>query len=287
MRGIRRAALAAVATVGAALLLCACTSAPAPAPTPTSTPTGIASVRTLAVMGDSISLGVNACSSAGPCMKESWAVGSDPAVDSLAERIGSVTGRAPRTVDAAAEGARVSTLLGAADRIIAEKPQLVAIFVGANDACAPSVDQMTSTADFTTQIGQLVTQLSQGLPDSHLLMLSVPDLNRLWELGHTNAQVAKLWQSSPSCRSLLWNAGSTDPADADRRAMVQTRVEQFNQAIATACAAASNCVSDGGAMYDHSFSASEVSTIDAFHPSVQGQHAIADIAWTALEKDKG
>jgi hypothetical protein len=52
--------------------------------------------------------------------------------------------------------------------------------------------------------------------------------------------------------------------------------------VAEVCAAAGNCISDGGALYDHKFSTAEISSTDFFHPSVQGQHVIADLAWRVL-----
>ena len=61
------------------------------------------------------------------------------------------------------------------------------------------------------------------------------------------------------------------------------RVDEFNAAIVRVCAAAQQCIDDGGAVFAYDFSSEEISGIDFFHPSIAGQRAIAAIAWDALE----
>jgi hypothetical protein len=56
---------------------------------------------------------------------------------------------------------------------------------------------------------------------------------------------------------------------------------QFNQILAEVCAAYARCRWDGGAVYDYRFSASQVSTLDFFHPSLSGQAALARVTWAA------
>ncbi|WP_162616477.1 SGNH/GDSL hydrolase family protein [Xylanimonas allomyrinae] len=237
-------------------------------------------------MGDSITLGVNACTEAGPCLDDSWAVGTSPDVDSFAARLAG-SGARPTTLPFALEGATVKEALDHVEDVIDQKPDVVTVLLGANDACARTFDDMTPTDRFTAEITTLLQQLAEGLPDATLLALSVPDLNQIWELGKSDPDAVGLWNKSPSCRSLLWHADSVSADDAERRAAVAERVQQFNSSIAAACSALPTCVSDGGALHDVRFGDGDVSDIDHFHPSQRGQAKIAEVAWQTWQSRTG
>jgi hypothetical protein len=68
--------------------------------------------------------------------------------------------------------------------------------------------------------------------------------------------------------------------DAQRQQVV-TREAAFNQILALACANHPNCRWDQYATYNYKFSASQVSTLDYFHPSLSGQAALARVTWNA------
>jgi hypothetical protein len=66
-----------------------------------------------------------------------------------------------------------------------------------------------------------------------------------------------------------------------QRQQVVAREEAFNQILAQECAKYTRCRWDGGAVYNYQFSASQVSTLDFFHPSLSGQAALARVTWAA------
>ena len=157
------------------------------------------------------------------------------------------------------------------------------VLLGGNDACAPTLDEMTPAADYEARLTELFARLNADAPDATILAMSVPNLMHLWEIGHVNGQAVQAWNSSPSCKNLL---GSADDASAEataRRAAVAARVDEYNAAIVRVCAAAERCIDDGGAVFAYDFSADEISAIDFFHPSIAGQRVIAGIAWDSLE----
>jgi lysophospholipase L1-like esterase len=240
-------------------------------------------VTTLGVLGDSGSLGVSACGSPTPCPAASWVAGTMPEVDSIASRLQSTQGSRPKIVSAAQNGGTVADELARVGEVTDSNPQIVTILVGANDACATSVASMTSPADFSTRIDQLVTAVRSGAPHAQIVMLSIPNLGELWEIGHTNPEAVSTWERGNLCPSMLANPQSTDQVDATRRQTVVDRVTAFNTAIAEACKSDSRCVSDGGALNAYHFTANDISTVDFFHPSVAGQHVFANVAWNALK----
>jgi len=61
--------------------------------------------------------------------------------------------------------------------------------------------------------------------------------------------------------------------------LVVAREQAFNQILAEECAKYSRCRWDYWAVYNFQFSASQVSTLDYFHPSLSGQASLAKITW--------
>ena len=278
----------AATTAAIALLLAvltACAGAPAPAPVDLdeleSSPT-LSQVSTIGALGDSMTLGVNACAEPGRCTAASWATGDEPAVGSVAMRIGAANGSVPDTVNAAKDGGTVADAVARVDEVIVAGPELVLVLLGGNDVCAADVDGMTSVDDFRASYTELLAALSEGLPDARVLALSIPDLHRLWEVGRDDEGTRQIWDSSPSCSNLLGDAAATDAAATERHDAVAARTDELNGVIAEVCAADSACVSDGGAVFAYEFSPAEISAIDHFHPSVAGQQVIAQIAWDTL-----
>ena len=275
-------AIVALLTTG---LLAGCASGAASAPDleALEPPEVAPEVATLAILGDSMSLGVNACGEQGQCAAASWSGGSDTAVGSVALRLAAASGVVPDVVNAAKDGGDVQDALDRVDEVIQAQPQLVTVLLGGNDACGPTLDDMTTAADYEAGLGALFARLNAEVPDATILVMSVPDLHHLWEIGHDNPQAVALWNNSPSCKNLLGDADDASPDATARRDAVAARVDEFNAAIVRACAAAQGCIDDDGAVFAYDFSPDEISAIDFFHPSVAGQRAIAEIAWNALE----
>ncbi|MEZ3159175.1 GDSL-type esterase/lipase family protein [Microbacterium sp. BWT-B31] len=279
------AATVAILALTAALSGCGSSETPAEAVdlTEIAAPPGIGDIDTIGVLGDSLSLGVNACGEVGRCTAASWASGDDPAVASIATRVAALTGTEPEVVNRAKDGGTVADAIGErSDEVIAAQPDLVLLFLGGNDVCKGDVASMTSVEDFRASYTDLLGRISAGAPDARVLALSVPDLGHLWQIGHDKIAATSVWDQSPSCRNLLGDAQATDAASVDRRAAVTTRNTELNAVIDEVCAAHENCISDAGAVFSYPFSADEISTVDFFHPSVAGQAAIAELAWNAL-----
>lgn len=285
-RGVARRTTAAAASIVLALTVVGCAASAPPAATPPAAPPRL-EVETIAVVGDSISLGVNACDEVGVCPAASWATGTDAAVDSIARRLSTLTGTAPEAVAVARPGAGIAERGTAFDPVRESGADLIVVLVGANDACAASVAAVTAVDIFAAGYRELLAGVRSAAPDAAIVAYSVPDLLQLWELGHTDAAAVRAWNSSTSCGSLLANAESKSAADTERRAAIDETVRGYNAAIAESCAEVNGCTSDGGAVYDTVFTAADVSALDHFHPSLSGQAVLAASAWPAVEQALG
>jgi len=137
---------------------------------------------------------------------------------------------------------------------------------------------MTSVADFRARLDAGLAVLSTNLPKTRVFVASIPDLLRLWEVEHRDRLAQVVWYVGSICQSMLDHPTSTDDGDVARRNRVHQRVADFNEQLRDACAAYGRlCRFDGNAVFDHQFTAGEVSSWDAFHPDASGQRLIAEL----------
>jgi hypothetical protein len=67
---------------------------------------------------------------------------------------------------------------------------------------------------------------------------------------------------------------------------VQKRVEAYNKVLKEVCAKDRRCRFDDGAVYDYRFGTDQLSKWDWFHPSVNGQARLAEIAYRKVTAGK-
>ncbi len=244
-------------------------------------PTRIAKPRadlpsSMVALGDSITAGFGSCLTYAACTRNSWATGDGPSVDSHYKRIlagnPAIQGNAHNLASA---GATVFDLPGQVQAAIGYRPQYVAVLIGANDACRRGIDQMTSKGDFQTQLNTALKGLRTALPNTRVLVVSIPDVYRVWELAHTNRLARDVW-SLGECQALLANPTSTASGDVARRQQFRDRIDQYDAALATVCEQyGPRCRYDNGAAHNARFTLDDLNTLDYFHPSVAGQSALA------------
>jgi len=234
----------------------------------------------IAAIGDSITAGLGACITYTKCGRNSWSTGESGLVNSHYRRLRrdnkAIKGNAHNY---AVPGARVADLPAQADKAVGAKVEYVTLLIGANDVCRAGVADMTPVADFRRGLDATLGRLKKGLPKARLLVVSVPDLNRLWEIGHTEKRAVKSW-SRGTCPALLANPTSTSAEDTARRAAVAKRVDAYNGQLAAACKAYGNrCLYDGGAAHRVRFSPDMINRADWFHPDSDGQRKLAEVTY--------
>ncbi|MFD8519337.1 SGNH/GDSL hydrolase family protein [Streptomyces capillispiralis] len=250
-------------------------------PAPRPTPVWDTAPESVAAVGDSITRGFDACAVLTDCPEVSWATGDSEQVDSLAVRLLGRAGAAERSWNYAVTGARMADLPGQMARAVARGPELVAVMAGANDACRQTTAAMTPVADFRADFQEAMRTLREALPKAQVYVASVPDLKRLWSQGRTSELGKQVWKLG-ICPSMLGDADALDAAATLRRETVRNRVEDYNAVLEEVCAEDRRCRFDGGAVYDYRFGTGELSRWDWFHPSVDGQAELAEIAYRTV-----
>jgi lysophospholipase L1-like esterase len=234
----------------------------------------------MAALGDSITAGFGACFALTSCHRNSWATGDGTLVNSHYRRIvagnPAMRGHAHNLAD---PGAVVADLPGQATRAVALHPQYVTILIGANDACGGGIEDMTSTAAFSAELRVALSVLAVGLPKAHVLVVSIPDVYRVWQVAHTSRVARQVWALG-ICPALLANPTSTAPADIQRRQLFRDRIDAYDRSLASACRAYGHlCRYDGGAAHRYAFSVGDLSVLDFFHPNSTGQNALARVTY--------
>ncbi|MCM0676866.1 GDSL-type esterase/lipase family protein [Micromonospora phytophila] len=265
-----------------ALVALACESGGEAAPRPSggSRPPGASGG--IAALGDSITTGFGSCLVLTSCQRNSWSTGDGLRVDSLYQRLldrdQAIRGRA---FNHARPGARAASLEGQAQQAVRDRVDHVTVLIGANDVCRGGVEVMTPVSEFRAEVDRGLRALRTGRPKARVLVVSIPDLYRLWEVGHTDSRAVRAWRRGV-CPALLANPTSTDPLDRARRAAVRERIDDYNAQLVAACRAyGSRCRYDGGAVHRVRFTLDLVNPLDWFHPNAAGQDRLADVTWRA------
>lgn len=247
-------------------------------PSPAAAPVWDSSPSSLAAVGDSITRGFDACSVLADCPEVSWATGTDGGVRSLAVRLLGASKVAAHSWNHAVSGARMAQLPEQMALAAKEKPDLVTVMIGANDACRDSERLMTPVTDFRASFEASMRQLRSTAPKAQVYVSSVPDLKRLWSTGRGNELGKQIWKLG-ICRSMLGDADNVGAKAVARRDAVQERVVAYNQVLKDVCAKDTRCRYDGGAVFDYRFTGEQLSQWDWFHPGRDGQARLAEIAY--------
>jgi lysophospholipase L1-like esterase len=232
----------------------------------------------IAGIGDSITRAADVCCWYGDHPAQSWSTGGGAfdGIRSHYERIRELNPNiAGHNFNDARSGARMSHAQAQAQTAVTQQARYVTVLMGANDVCTSSPSTMTSVSDFQAQFAATMNVLAAGLPPgSHVFVSSIPNVYRLWQLFRDNLVAQLVWSVAQICQSML----SPTNTEQDRQ-FVLAREQAFNQVLKDVCSQYAICRFDDYAAFNYQFSASQVSKLDYFHPSLAGQAALASLTW--------
>jgi lysophospholipase L1-like esterase len=233
----------------------------------------------MAALGDSITRGVGTGFWLLDAPANSWSTGTTSTVNSHYLRIRAVNSAINgKNSNLAKTGAKMSDLSRQAG-LVGSQTEYVTILIGANDVCTSSESSMTAVQTFRDQFTAAMNTLTTRAPNARVYVVSIPDVQKLWSLFKNNSTARSKWSQYSVCKSMLANPTSTAQTDVDRRARVRQRNIDFNAALEAVCATFSQCRFDGNRVFNYQFIASDVSTVDYFHPSRSGQATLSRETW--------
>jgi len=153
----------------------------------------------------------------------------------------------------------------------------VTIQIGVNDICeARRAGDVTPVPVFRDRFARALRVLRRGAPDARVLVTSLADEARWNDAVLPTPGGASQIRDGTVCDPNPGADGRQDPAV---RARIQGWEESYNRVLASVCAEFVHCRYDGGALYRLAYRPSDVSTHDAFHPSVAGLARMAAVTW--------
>ena len=181
--------------------------------------------------------------------------------------------------NAAFSGATMASLDGQFTRILdtGYRPGYVTVLIGANDICGTS---LTAVNDFRTQFTTAMTNLTSRSSGTSVFVASIPNLEQLYQLLKSNRNAQSTWANFRVCPRVL-GANIVDRAPMIKHQAALNGVLQEVCASFPSTATSKGCRFDGGAVFNTKFVATDVSTVDYFHPSAAGQKKLSQAAWTA------
>lgn len=236
--------------------------------------------NSMASTGDSITRAYDSTSNGcflADCPQYSWSTGYSSTVNSQYLRILAANGKIRNNeYNDAKTGAKMNVLDGQLKSAASQGVRYVTVLMGANDVCTSSIATMTPTATLQSEMQTGLSDFFAADPNAEVFVSSIPNVYQLWQLLHNNLSAEATWSTFGICQSML----SSSNTETDRQTVL-AQEENDNSAEQAVCASFANCKWDNLATFDYSFTTSDVSTIDYFHPSLTGQNSLAKVTWGA------
>jgi lysophospholipase L1-like esterase len=218
----------------------------------------------------------------------SWATGTNPAVNSIYSRLVAANPAAEGHVrNFAVDGATVADLAAQVQKAIAVRPapDLVLVQIGFNDPRCDGNDASYYAAFRATFAGEL-RKLAAGLPQAHLFVVGVTGSHSAASFVKTMeglSTAARLTHASKSICSVFAPVSSPSPGQVvpAHLAYFQRTVAGYEAQLAAACAEFAQCRFDGGAAGRFPFTAGDL-TSRYDHLSIAGNAKLAAAEWAAM-----
>ena len=233
----------------------------------------------MAAVGDSITQAASTVAVGVDTPQNSWSTGTNVNVNSHYLRLLALNPAiSGHNNNQSVSGAKMFDLAGQMAGAGADQPEYLTVLIGGNDICTSTEAGMTEVNVFREQFVAAMETLRAASPNTQVYVVSIPRVMGLYELFKDDGWAHFIWAIGGVCQSLLARPTSTDQADIDRRLRVAQRNIDFNTVLAEVCALYQPCRTDGGAVYETDFLASDVAR-DYFHPSTSGQAKLAAVSW--------
>lgn len=209
-----------------------------------------------------------------------------PDVNAHNQRIDAIFGNGGRSNWTAAEnGDSIKDMMGQAVHVALLDINYATVMLGANDVCRSNPADLITDAEFEGHLRNGMSTLLNGLADgSTVLVVAIPNVKGVYDFGKTKTALGitsceRLWKLTGFCAAML----SENSTDMDRQ-YLQSRNIGYNAILerVTGEFAASypgKFVRYAPATFQLPTAQDQLSDIDCFHASWQGQRATAELTW--------
>ncbi len=228
----------------------------------------------IGALGDSITAGFNNYRF-GDNRDLSWSAGLDQKglVDSHAKRLQQILGPNIEVHNEAFVGATSKEMERETTRLLRYKPDYVTLLVGANDICNWTGNYAEELANYQKQVSTTVNRLVDANPNIRIVMPSIPDLLRVYEVGKAH-ECQERWDAMGLCPGLF----ARDRTGLERQQFGE-RLQQMNSILATIASSYPANIHFKPELANYQFPWEFLSPIDCFHPSILGHNKIAELTF--------
>lgn len=232
----------------------------------------------MVAIGDSITAGFNSYDM-GINPQMSWATGDDKNVKSHFQRLSEMF--TVTAINKSVTGSDVTNTLDQIKEVISEINEsdenepidYLTFLVGGNDLCRwPLDDDGTYLSNYTKNFQSVIEEAVQHNPTIKILISSLPDVKRLYEVGRQRRMCRFIWGTGRVCPQIL------SPRAKDRELYFK-RWEDMNEEITKIAREYDTNVMFTKEISTYEFTKEDISKWDCFHPSVSGQQKISEKLW--------
>jgi len=174
----------------------------------------------------------------------------------------------------AVTGARVADLKDQITKSGKDRPDYVTLMIGANDVCSWSEDHHAALDNFKSTLKGHLESITRSSPDVRIMMVPIPDMYRLYTLFRNRGSCLQVWDFTGICKNLLHSSRT-----GAQRASFRQRWVDANTALEEVAGDFPQHVIFPKEVKDYEYKATDVSSNDCFHPSIQGQNILSDLTW--------
>lgn len=239
----------------------------------------------IAAFGDSITRAFNA---EGPIDHpwNSWATGNSDQnglfrrgkVKSHAELLSELTGKEVFVHNVAKSGATSSDMDRQVEAVKGIPLHYATMLIGANDLCANAKPigsgSQADMSKFSGHVEGAIKKLVARNPEIKILLVSIPDMPRLQRIGKDNSCQAR-WTAFGICKNLLREGISAGELD-----LFEQQWHSANDNLEAIAARYSKNVLYNPRLAEYPFEREHVSSVDCFHPNIEGQNLLSHETWT-------
>ncbi len=154
-------------------------------------------------------------------------------------------------------------------------PNYVTVLIGANDVCHWQEDHAQELKGFKSDVGATIREVIKMKPDVKITLLPIPNFKKLYELGKSHG-CQQRWNLISMCSPLL-----SQSVTEEKREKFYERWEDANDSLREVASEFDQNVLFIEDLKNYAFEWEHISPKDCFHPSVEGQNQIAELAWDA------
>ncbi len=228
----------------------------------------------MGALGDSISTAFNSYHLLSQ-RSGSWSTGDQKQGDfeSHKMKIEKLIQKPVKAYNVAIPGMRSKNLRKQVKRLLkaAPSPDYVTILMGANDVCSWKNDYQEDLKKYKDNVQFAVEQIVHANPKAKILLVPVPKLKRLWDLGKNKKKCLKVWNVIPLCDPLFGKK-----LTEKQRETFEDRVVDVNLKLKEISAQFPENAFFYEVIQDLDFDEEHISEIDCFHPSPLGQKLLSE-----------